>query len=71
MTLMGKQTMGKTGRLRRLLESPELSFLIETHNGLSATIVEEAGFEGIWASGLCMSASMEFVTVMMQAGPRF
>lgn len=50
--------MNKTGSLRRLLESSELSFLIEAHNGLSAKIVEEAGFEGIWASGLCMSASM-------------
>ncbi|MEE2821848.1 MAG: phosphoenolpyruvate mutase [Acidobacteriota bacterium] len=50
--------MNKTGSLRRLLELSELSFLIEAHNGLSAKIVEEAGFEGIWASGLCMSASM-------------
>ncbi len=30
---------------------------MEAHNGLSARIVEEAGFEGIWASGLTMSAS--------------
>jgi len=55
---MSKQTLSKTERFRRLLESPELAFLIEAHNGLSAKIVEEAGFEGIWASGLCMSASM-------------
>jgi len=26
------------------------------HNGLSALIVEEAGFKGIWGSGLSMSA---------------
>jgi len=31
---------------------------MEAHNGISAKIVEEAGFEGIWASGLCISASM-------------
>jgi phosphoenolpyruvate phosphomutase len=43
--------------LRTLIESPELTFLMEAHNGLSARIVEEAGFDGIWASGLTMSAS--------------
>jgi phosphoenolpyruvate phosphomutase len=31
---------------------------MEAHNGLSGKIVEEAGFKGIWASGLCMSASL-------------
>lgn len=30
----------------------------EAHNGLSAKIVEEAGFKGIWASGLSISASL-------------
>jgi phosphoenolpyruvate phosphomutase len=46
----------KTTRLRRLLESPETEFILEAHNGLSARIVEEAGFKGIWASGLALSA---------------
>ena len=31
---------------------------MEAHNGLSAKIVEEAGFAGIWASGLSISASL-------------
>jgi len=44
-------------RLRLLIESPELAFLMEAHNGVSARIVEEAGFQGIWASGLTLSAS--------------
>lgn len=44
--------------LKRLLTQPELAFLMEAHNGLSAKIVEEAGFEGIWASGLSISASL-------------
>src|SRR3954454_5587349 len=44
--------------LRQLLLSPGLSFLMEAHNGLSAKIVEEAGFQGIWASGLSISASL-------------
>jgi len=44
--------------LRREIESPTLSFLMEAHDGLSAKIVEEAGFRGIWASGLTMSAAL-------------
>jgi phosphoenolpyruvate phosphomutase len=31
---------------------------MEAHNGLSAKIVEETGFKGIWASGLAISASL-------------
>jgi phosphoenolpyruvate phosphomutase len=42
--------------LRRMLQSPQLEFLMEAHNGLSARIVREAGFGGIWASGLSISA---------------
>ena len=49
--------MKKTAQLRGLLESPGLEFLMEAHNGLSARIAEEAGFKGIWASGLSISAS--------------
>ncbi|HTV94735.1 MAG TPA: phosphoenolpyruvate mutase [Steroidobacteraceae bacterium] len=45
-----------TQRLRAMLESPELEFLMEAHNGLSARIVREAAFKGIWASGLSISA---------------
>lgn len=46
----------KAARLRGLLESNRLEYLMEAHNGLSARIVEEAGFKGIWASGLALSA---------------
>jgi len=31
---------------------------MEAHDGLSSKIVEEAGFKGIWASGLSMSAAL-------------
>ena len=48
----------KAGRLRAELFAPRLSFIMEAHNGLSAKIVEEAGFRGIWASGLSMSAAL-------------
>ena len=44
--------------LRCLLDGERLAFLMEAHDGISAKIVEQAGFEGIWASGLTMSASM-------------
>lgn len=46
----------KAAALRALLNSSELEFLMEAHNGISARIVEEAGFKGIWASGLTLSA---------------
>jgi phosphoenolpyruvate phosphomutase len=41
-----------------MLYSQQLEFLMEAHDGLSAKIVEEAGFKGIWASGLCISAAL-------------
>ena len=48
----------KFRQLRELIASPELEFLMEAHDGMSAKIVEEAGFKGIWASGLSMSAAL-------------
>src|SRR5437870_534639 len=48
----------KTTQLKQLIQSPELSFLMEAHSGLSAKIVEEVGFEGVWASGLSISAML-------------
>ncbi len=49
--------MKKTTQLRQLLNGPQLEFIMEAHNGISAKIVEEAGFKGIWGSGLTISAS--------------
>jgi phosphoenolpyruvate phosphomutase len=46
----------RSATLRQMLQSPQLEFLMEAHNGLSARIVREAGFRGIWASGLSISA---------------
>ncbi|MBX3234926.1 MAG: phosphoenolpyruvate mutase [Nitrospiraceae bacterium] len=43
-------------QFRKLLTSDQLEFICEAHNGLSAKIVEEAGFKGIWGSGLSISA---------------
>jgi phosphoenolpyruvate phosphomutase len=48
--------LSRAAQLRRLITSPRLEFLMEAHNGIAARIVEEAGFRGIWASGLALSA---------------
>jgi phosphoenolpyruvate phosphomutase len=46
----------RSAQLRAMLLSPQLEFLLEAHNGLSARIAREAGFKGLWASGLAISA---------------
>lgn len=49
----------KTKALKSMLsDRKSVSFLMEAHNGLSARIVEETGFKGIWASGLSISAQL-------------
>ena len=55
---MKNQTIKKTTQLRNMLMSKELEFLMEAHNGISAKIAEEAGFKGIWGSGLSISAQL-------------
>lgn len=50
---------GDTKRtLRDILLSPATEYLMEAHNAISAKIVEETGFAGIWASGLTISSSL-------------
>ncbi len=49
-------TTSMSRQFRNLLFSEQLEFICEAHNGLSAKVVEEAGFKGIWASGLTISA---------------
>lgn len=51
-------TLDRATRFRQMINSDQLEFIMEAHNGLSAKIVEEAGFSGIWASGLSMSAAL-------------
>lgn len=48
----------KTTQLKEMLNSPKLEYIMEAHNGLSAKIVEEAGFKGVWGSGLSISAQL-------------
>lgn len=58
MTTPAEPRAKKATQFRELLRSGQLEFLMEAHNGLSARIVEEAGFRGIWASGLSISAAL-------------
>ena len=56
--LPARDEPSKAAQFRSLLASPQLEFIMEAHNGLSAKIVEEAGFKGIWASGLSISTAL-------------
>jgi len=50
--------MRKTSNnLREIVTSGELARIMAAHNPLSAMLVEEAGFDGIWASGFELSAA--------------
>ncbi|AUX36587.1 MULTISPECIES: isocitrate lyase/phosphoenolpyruvate mutase family protein [Sorangium] len=49
--------MTKARKLRELMARPGPIVIIGAHNGLSAKIGEEAGFDGLWASGFEISAS--------------
>lgn len=50
--------MNKSTQLKHLFQSQSTEYLMEAHNGLSATIVEQTGFKAIWASGLSISSSL-------------
>src|SRR6266540_4189003 len=58
MTSSTTREISKTQQFKRLLQSRRLEFLMEAHNALSARIAEEAGFKGIWGSGLSISAAL-------------
>ncbi len=49
--------MSKARKLRELLASREPVLVIGAHNGLTAKLGEDAGFDAIWASGFEISAS--------------
>src|SRR5438477_6750830 len=49
--------MNKAQSFRKLLNRPETVVLAGAHNALSAKLVEQAGFEAIWASGFEISAA--------------
>jgi phosphoenolpyruvate phosphomutase len=47
----------QSAALRRLLAGDKIVRLMGAHNALGARLVQEAGFEGIWSSGLEISTS--------------
>lgn len=56
-----EKEMKPTSRSRMLKElfySKDVTILMEAHDGLSAKLVEEAGFPAIWGSGLAISAAL-------------
>jgi len=49
--------MNKSNSLRKLFENDGVTRLVGAHDGLTAKLVELNGFDGVWASGLEVSAS--------------
>ncbi|WP_053667989.1 isocitrate lyase/phosphoenolpyruvate mutase family protein [Streptomyces sp. NRRL B-1140] len=49
--------LGGAARLRALLERPGVVRIVGAHNPLGARLAERAGFDGVWSSGLEISAS--------------
>lgn len=43
--------------LKDILQSPEVTFAMEAHDGMSSRIAQDAGFPVLWASGLCVSTA--------------
>jgi phosphoenolpyruvate phosphomutase len=43
--------------LRQLFQAKSIVRIVGAHNGLGAKLIEEAGFDGVWASGLEISTS--------------
>ncbi len=47
----------KASQLRSLLKSKSIIRIVGAHNALGAKLIEKNGFDGVWASGLEVSAS--------------
>jgi phosphoenolpyruvate phosphomutase len=47
----------KARKLKDLFRRPGLIRIVGAHNGVGAKLIEKAGFDGVWSSGLEISAS--------------
>jgi phosphoenolpyruvate phosphomutase len=47
----------RAAALRQLLQGPKIVRLVGGHDGLTAKLIHQAGFEGVWASSFAASAS--------------
>jgi phosphoenolpyruvate phosphomutase len=54
---MNSPAMSKCARLRELLHAPGTARLVGARDALTARLVEEAGFDGVWVSGFELSAA--------------
>ena len=52
---LGIERINKTRRLRKLLQGKDAVKVAGAHSALSAKLVEEAGFDAVWASGFEIS----------------
>ncbi|WP_447973499.1 isocitrate lyase/phosphoenolpyruvate mutase family protein [Nitrospira sp. Kam-Ns4a] len=53
--------MHKATKLRALLKRPGLIKAVGAHDALSAKLIQEAGFDAVWASGFGISASLKCI----------
>lgn len=57
--------MSRARTLREVMARTGLAHVMAAHNPLSARLAEEAGFDGIWASGFELSASLGLADVSL------
>jgi len=53
--------MTQAAKLRELMRRPGIIKTVGAHDALSAKLIEEAGFDAIWASGFGISASLKCI----------
>lgn len=53
--------MHNATKLRNLLRRPGIIMTVGAHDALSAKLIQEAGFDAIWASGFGISASLKCI----------
>ncbi len=53
--------MHSTTKLRALLQRPGIVKAVGAHDALSAKVIQESGFDAIWASGFGISASLKCI----------
>ncbi len=53
--------MTNAAKLRAALNKPGALKIVGAHDALSARLIERAGFDGVWASGFAISASLKCI----------
>jgi len=53
--------MHNATKLREALKRPGALKVVGAHDALSARLIEQAGFDGVWASGFAISASLKCI----------